>query len=271
MPHSPSPKRRAQKRTLSPGSPDASDPESVPGNKVPRPDSVAEAKEGSPVPGPSTLDASGPESEPGDFVARPNSVAEAKECSPHPGHDLGDESALSGHASTASASGTGSEDMCHEVPIHDLSFDQDEFPGWSTPCRERMERTAKSIKIMSSKKSCINSPNRSRSRSRSRSPIFHRRPHLTYSKPKSKYAELLLDVPPLKHSTSEPSTFPINKPYKTTIDENIESGSFVPLKDPSFPLTCSSPKTHTTPPQSPHNHPETKPSSPKHKRKCLKK
>ena len=63
MPHSPSPKRRAQKRKLSPGSPDASDPESVPGNKVPIPDSVAEAKEGSPVPGPSTLDASSHESE----------------------------------------------------------------------------------------------------------------------------------------------------------------------------------------------------------------
>ena len=85
------------------------------------------------------------------------SMAEAKECSPHLGHDLGNESALSGHASTASASGTSSEDMCHEVPIHDLSFDQDEFPGWSTPCREHIERPAKIIKIMASKKSCINS------------------------------------------------------------------------------------------------------------------
>ena len=130
---------------LGPSTLDASGPESEPGDFVPRPDSVAEAKECSPVPGPSTLDTSGPESEPGDFVPRPDSVAEAKECSPHPSHDLGDELALSGRASTASASGTGSEDMCHEVPIHDLSFDQDEFPGWSTPCRERMEPTAKII------------------------------------------------------------------------------------------------------------------------------
>ena len=57
-------------------------------------------------------------------------------------------------------------------------------------------------------------------------------------------------MPPLKHSTSEKSTFPINKSYKTTIDENTESGSFVSQKTHPFPCLALPQK-----PTALHHHP----------------
>ena len=169
---------------------------------------------------------------------------------------------------------------------HNLGFDQDDphpgcSPGGLSPgCLERMEHTARIIRMLARKPPCSRSrafsPG-SPDRSRSRSPVLNRDPRqrdYTRRRP-SRYVDLMLDTVPLKGSASGQgpyvSAIPVEKPLLTTSGDPILAGSFVNRDDTSGDApVCSSPKPQDSDlpwlPSPPHQPETTTSARPRSKR-----